>query len=312
MSSNDSANSQSQALPSSVKLVEVGARDGLQNEKSPISVDTKLELLEGLAQAGLRSLEAGSFVSPKWVPQMAGSDEVFQRLKRHEGVSYTALTPNLKGLERAMECNVEEVAVFLVVSETFSQKNTNCTIKEGLERASQLIKVALENNIAVRGYVSCIAGCPYEGPMEAKAVADLSNELYQLGCYEISLGDTIGKGTPGVIREVVEQVSRYVPREKIAMHLHDTYGQAIANIYASLLEGIEVFDSSVAGLGGCPYAKGASGNVATEDVVYLMQGLGIETGIDLDKLVATGNTINKALNRTSGSRVAQAISNQCD
>ena len=298
-------------LPKAIKIVEVGARDGLQNEKQPISVATKLELLDNLANAGLKTLEAGSFVSPKWVPQMAGSDEVFQQLNRKPGVTYTALTPNLKGLERAIECNVEEVAVFLVVSETFSQKNTNCTIKEGIARAADLIKVALENKISVRGYVSCIAGCPYEGPMEASAVANLANELYQLGCYEISLGDTIGKGTPGQIRTVIDSVSKVVPREKIAMHLHDTYGQAIANIYASLLEGVQVFDSSVAGLGGCPYAKGASGNVATEDVVYLMEGLGIETGVDLPKLIQAGEKINAALNRSSASSVAQAMTSDC-
>ena len=298
-------------LPKAIKIVEVGARDGLQNEKQPISVATKLELLDNLANAGLKTLEAGSFVSPKWVPQMAGSDEVFQQLNRKPGVTYTALTPNLKGLERAIECNVEEVAVFLVVSETFSQKNTNCTIKEGIARAADLIKVALENKISVRGYVSCIAGCPYEGPMEASAVANLANELYQLGCYEISLGDTIGKGTPGQIRNVIDAVSKVVPREKIAMHLHDTYGQAIANIYASLLEGVQVFDSSVAGLGGCPYAKGASGNVATEDVVYLMEGLGIETGVDLPKLIQAGERINAALNRSSASSVAQAMTSDC-
>ncbi|PZR48715.1 MAG: hydroxymethylglutaryl-CoA lyase [Ectopseudomonas oleovorans] len=293
-------------LPKSVRLVEVGPRDGLQNEKQPISVADKVRLVDDLTAAGLSYIEVGSFVSPKWVPQMAGSAEVFAGIQRQPGVTYAALTPNLKGLEAALEVKVEEVAVFAAASEAFSQKNINCSIAGSLARFVPLMEAAKATNVRVRGYVSCVLGCPYDGEIAPEQVASVARELYAMGCYEVSLGDTIGTGTAGKTRSMLEVVARDIPRDRLAGHFHDTYGQALANIYASLLEGISVFDSSVAGLGGCPYAKGATGNVATEDVLYLLQGQGIETGVDMDKLIAAGQRICEVLGKANGSRVARA------
>ncbi|AVO55316.1 hydroxymethylglutaryl-CoA lyase [Ectopseudomonas mendocina] len=293
-------------LPHSVRLVEVGPRDGLQNEKQPISVADKVRLTDDLTAAGLSYVEVGSFVSPKWVPQMAGSAEVFAGIQRKPGVTYAALAPNMRGLEAALEAKVEEVAVFAAASEAFSQKNINCSIAESLQRFVPLMEAAKAANVRVRGYVSCVLGCPYDGEVDAAQVASVARELYAMGCYEVSLGDTIGTGTAGQTRHLINVVGREVPCHLLAGHFHDTYGQALTNVYASLLEGISVFDSSVAGLGGCPYAKGATGNVATEDVLYLLQGLGIETGVDMDKLIDAGTRICEVLGKANGSRVARA------
>lgn len=294
------------SLPSHIRLVEVGPRDGLQNEAQPISVADKVRLVDALSDAGLSYIEVGSFVSPKWVPQMAGSAEVFAQIQRKPGVTYGALAPNLRGFEDALAAGVKEVAVFAAASEAFSQRNINCSISESLERFAPIMAAAKQHGITVRGYVSCVLGCPYEGQIAPEQVAAVARELYAMGCYEVSLGDTIGTGTAGATRRLFEVVGAQVPLGKLAGHFHDTYGQAIANIYASLLEGITVFDSSIAGLGGCPYAKGASGNVATEDVVYLLNGLGIETGIHLDALIGAGQQISNVLGRPTGSRVAKA------
>ncbi|MDL2184941.1 hydroxymethylglutaryl-CoA lyase [Pseudomonas sp. ChxA] len=294
------------SLPSFVRLVEVGPRDGLQNEAQPISVADKVQLVDALSAAGLSYIEVGSFVSPKWVPQMAGSAEVFAQIQRKPGVTYGALAPNMRGFEDALAAGVKEVAVFAAASEAFSQRNINCSISESLERFAPIMAAAKQHGVSVRGYVSCVLGCPYEGQIAPEQVAAVARELYAMGCYEVSLGDTIGTGTAGATRRMFEVVGAQVPRDKLAGHFHDTYGQAIANIYASLLEGIHVFDSSIAGLGGCPYAKGASGNVATEDVVYLLDGLGINTGIDLATLMRAGQQISHVLGRPTGSRVAKA------
>ena len=293
-------------LPSHVRLVEVGPRDGLQNEAQPISVTDKVQLVDALTDAGLSYIEVGSFVSPKWVPQMAGSAQVFAQIQRKPGVTYGALAPNLRGFEDAVAAGVKEVAVFAAASEAFSQRNINCSIGESLERFAPIMAAARQHGVSVRGYVSCVLGCPYEGDIAPEQVAAVARELYAMGCYEVSLGDTIGTGTAGATRRLFEVVGAQVPRDKLAGHFHDTYGQAIANIYASVLEGITVFDSSIAGLGGCPYAKGASGNVATEDVVYLLNGLGIDTGIDLQALILAGQQISSVLGRATGSRVAKA------
>lgn len=293
-------------LPSHVRLVEVGPRDGLQNEAQPISVGDKVQLVDALTDAGLSYIEVGSFVSPKWVPQMAGSAQVFAQIQRKPGVTYGALAPNLRGFEDAVAAGVKEVAVFAAASEAFSQRNINCSISESLERFAPIMAAARQHGVSVRGYVSCVLGCPYEGDIAPEQVAAVARELYAMGCYEVSLGDTIGTGTAGATRRLFEVVGAQVPRDKLAGHFHDTYGQAIANIYASVLEGITVFDSSIAGLGGCPYAKGASGNVATEDVVYLLNGLGIDTGIDLQALILAGQQISSVLGRATGSRVAKA------
>ncbi|WIO74719.1 hydroxymethylglutaryl-CoA lyase [Porticoccaceae bacterium LTM1] len=301
----------SAGLPTHVKIVEVGPRDGLQNEKQPIDAATKIELIDRLTDAGLGYIEAGSFVNPKWVPQMAGSEDVFRGFKRKDGVTYAALTPNMIGFERAVEVGVTEVAIFAAASESFSQKNINCSIEESLERFKPIMEAAKAHNLPVRGYVSCVAGCPYEGDVDPEKVREVSTALYAMGCYEISLGDTIGVGTPAKIQRLIAACAQDVPVEHLAVHLHDTYGQAVANIYAALQMGVSVVDSSVAGLGGCPYAKGASGNVATEDVVYLLNGLGIEHGIDLDKLIDAGNFITGKLNRNNGSKVAQAKTAAC-
>ncbi|ASL25093.1 hydroxymethylglutaryl-CoA lyase [Azotobacter chroococcum] len=293
-------------LPQHVRLVEVGPRDGLQNEKQPIGVADKVRLVDDLTAAGLEYVEVGSFVSPKWVPQMAGSAEVFAQIRQKNGVTYAALTPNIQGFEAAMAAGVKEVAVFAAASERFSQKNINCSIAESLARFVPVLDAARAQGVRVRGYVSCVLGCPYEGEVAPQQVASVARELFAMGCYEVSLGDTIGTGTAGKTRTLFDVVGRDIPRDRLAGHFHDTYGQALANIYASLLEGIAVFDSSVAGLGGCPYAKGASGNVASEDVLYLLDGLGIHTGIDLQALIAAGERICAVLGRDNGSRVARA------
>ncbi|MBK5542342.1 hydroxymethylglutaryl-CoA lyase [Pseudomonas sp. TH05] len=294
------------SLPSHVRLIEVGPRDGLQNEAQPISVEAKVQLVDALTAAGVGYIEVGSFVSPKWVPQMAGSAEVFAQIQRKSGVIYGALAPNLRGFEDALAAGVKEVAVFAAASEAFSQRNINCSISESLERFVPIMDAAKQHGVSVRGYVSCVLGCPYEGDVAPEQVALVARELYAMGCYEVSLGDTIGTGTAGATRRMFDVVGADVPRDKLAGHFHDTYGQAMANIYASLLEGIAVFDSSIAGLGGCPYAKGASGNVASEDVLYLLNGLGIETGIDMERLILAGEQICTVLGRASGSRVARA------
>ncbi|MEO0717526.1 MAG: hydroxymethylglutaryl-CoA lyase [Pseudomonadota bacterium] len=297
--------------PAAVTLVEVGPRDGLQNEPSAVSTDVKLTLIDSLADAGLKVIEAGAFVSPKWVPQMADTPEIYRRLedegRKREGVSYPALTPNMKGFEAAVAAGVEEIAVFGAASETFSQKNINCSISESLARFEPVIEAARGRFIQVRGYVSCALGCPYEGDIDPNAVAAVSEGLARMGCYEISLGDTIGVGTPASTRRLLDAVTQRVPVDMLAGHFHDTYGMAISNIATALDFGITTFDSSVGGLGGCPYAKGASGNVATEDVVYLLRGMGVETGVDLDKLVDVSAFISSALNRPPASKVAQAV-----
>lgn len=293
-------------LPKRVRIFEVGARDGLQNEKAPVSAQDKIRLVNALAKAGIKNIEAGSFVSSKWVPQMADSSAVFEGIDRIEGVIYSALTPNMKGFEAALEAKADEVAVFGAASEGFSQKNINCSIAESLKRFEPVMAAAKDAHIRVRGYVSCVVGCPYDGFIEPKKVAEVSKALTDMGCYEISLGDTIGVGTPRIVQEMLEAVSAVVPIEQLAVHFHDSYGQALANIYAALQMGISVVDSAVAGLGGCPYAKGASGNVATEDVLYMLQGLEIETGADLTQVISAGNDISGALGRASGSKVALA------
>ncbi|HEX7764233.1 MAG TPA: hydroxymethylglutaryl-CoA lyase [Cellvibrio sp.] len=295
-------------LPQKVRIVEVGPRDGLQNEKLAIPTSTKIQLIENLVDAGLTYIEAGSFVNPKWVPQMADSGEVFTGISRKPGVTYAALTPNLQGYERAIAVNANEVAIFAAASEAFSQKNINCSINESIQRFQTLIDAAKTQQIPVRGYISCVAGCPYSGAVDVHTVVSIAKELLAMGCYEISLGDTIGVGTAGQIKHLIETLARDIPIEKIAAHMHDTYGQALANIYAALEMGVSIIDSSVAGLGGCPYAAGATGNVATEDVVYLLNGLSIEHGVNLEKLIHAGNTISTALNKSSNSRVAKAMS----
>lgn len=293
--------------PSHLKIVEVGPRDGLQNEKQTVSRDTKVELINRLSACGLPVVEAGAFVSPKWVPQMADSADVLGQIARRDGVFYPVLVPNIKGLEAALEAEVEEIAVFGAASESFSKKNLNRSLDESLAMFAPVIEAALEKGLRVRGYVSCVLGCPYEGEIAPEAVAKVSNWLYQRGCYEISLGDTIGVGTPDKARKLIEVVAADIPIDAQAVHFHDTYGMAIANITACLDMGVSVADSAVAGLGGCPYAKGATGNVATEDLVYLCQGLGIETGVDMEKLVATGQFISQALGREPVSRVNRAL-----
>lgn len=295
-------------LPKRVKLVEVGPRDGLQNESMQVSAAVKVELIAQLVAAGVSYVEAGSFVNPKWVPQMAGSEEVFAALPPSPGVTYAALTPNLQGFERARAAGAGEVAVFAAASEGFSQKNINCSIAQSIERFQPVVAAANAANIRVRGYVSCVVGCPYDGKIQPGQVASVAKTLFEMGCYEISLGDTIGVGTPGDITAMLDTVANEVPIENLAVHCHDTYGMAIANIYAALEAGVAVVDSSVAGLGGCPYAKGASGNVASEDVVYLLNGLGIEHGIDLSELISAGRYITEHLQRNNASRVALALS----
>ena len=294
-------------LPKAVKMVEVGPRDGLQNESTQVPTAVKIDLINRLSDTGLSVIEATSFVSPRWVPQMADNAAVMTGIQRKPGVSYPVLTPNLKGFEAALAAGVEEVAVFGAASESFSQRNINCSIAESLERFIPVLEAAKQNNIRVRGYISCVLGCPYEGEVKPQAVAEVAERLYHMGCYEVSLGDTIGVGTPSKAVTMLRAVAERVPVECLAAHFHDTYGQALANLYAVLQEGVAVIDSSVAGLGGCPYAKGASGNVASEDVLYMLNGLGIKTGVDLDKLVVAGRMISEFLGRTSASRVSQAL-----
>jgi hydroxymethylglutaryl-CoA lyase len=295
------------SLPPHVKVVEVGPRDGLQNEARPVALETKVELIDRLSESGLSAIEAGAFVSPKWVPQMADSGEVFRRIRRKPETSYPVLVPNVKGLEMALAAGAREIAVFGAASETFSQRNINCSVGESLERFGHVCDMAMSAGLKVRGYVSCVLGCPYEGEIAPEAVARVAKALIGIGCYEVSLGDTIGVGTPLKAQRMIEVVAADVDIRHLAAHFHDTYGQALANLLAVLQMGIAVVDSSVSGLGGCPYAPGAAGNVATEDVVYMLHGLGIETGIDLDRLVEAGAFISQALDRPSGSKASMAL-----
>ena len=293
--------------PEKVRIVEVGPRDGLQNENMSLGIETKLELVNRLTEAGLRYIEVGSFVSPKWIPQMAGSEEIFSQLPDVKNNTYAALIPNMRGLERAIECGVQEVAVFAAASEEFSQKNINCSIDESLKRFEPVMAQSLGRGISVRGYVSCVLGCPYRGMVEPQKVLSVAKDLLEMGCYEVSLGDTIGVGTPADTERLLTILLDEIPSKKLAVHMHDTYGQALANVLISLQKGISVVDSSVAGLGGCPYAKGASGNLATEDLVYMLNGLGIEHGVDLSKLIAAGDYICEKLNRLNASKVRHAL-----
>lgn len=295
------------SLPKQVKITEVGPRDGLQNENKIIPVEIKIDFINRLSQTGLKSIEAGSFVSAKWIPQMADSLTVLEKIQRTPKVKYSALVPNLQGFESAVTAKTNEVAIFTAASETFAQKNINCSVSESIERFKPIIIAAKEKNIPVRGYVSCVLGCPYEGKIDPNKVAEVAKILWDLGCYEISLGDTIGVGTPGLAQNLIKIISKKIPVKNLAVHFHDTYGQALANIYACLELGIASVDASVAGLGGCPYAPGASGNVATEDVVYMLNGLNIETGVDLNKLKNTGDFISNYLGQPTRSKVAQAL-----
>jgi hydroxymethylglutaryl-CoA lyase len=298
-------------LPTSVRIVEVGARDGLQNQPNPVPTNVKVELIERLIQAGVKHIEAGAFVSPKWVPLMADSDQVLRQIRRQPDVVYSALTPNVRGMEAALAAGANEVAVFIAASESFSQKNTNCRIDEALERALPVIEMAQAHQVRVRGYVSCVLGCPYEGPdIEPTRVATLTERLLNMGCFEVSLGDTIGTGTPAKARRLIDVISERVAVEQLAAHFHNTYGQALANLFAVLERGVAVIDSSVAGLGGCPYARGATGNIATEDVLYMLQGLGIETGISLQKMVETAAFISQAIDVPIHSNTANALLRQ--
>jgi len=293
-------------LPEQVKIVEVSPRDGLQNESQVIAVEHKVALINGLIKAGVKHIEVAGFVSPKWVPQLADAREVCQQLEPVDGVHYSALTPNLKGLDAAIEAGIKEVAVFTAASESFNLKNINCSIAESLQRFEPVMAKASDLGIKVRGYVSCVLGCPYEGAIAPEKVAEVAKELSQMGCYEVSLGDTIGVGTPNAAKAVFELCATQVPADQLALHFHDTYGQALANIYACLGSGASVIDASVAGIGGCPYAQGATGNVSTENVVYMLHGMGIETGINLADLIDTGRQISTVLGRQSNSQVANA------
>lgn len=298
------------AWPTNVRIVEVGPRDGLQNEVS-VSTEAKIALVNALADAGLQTIETGSFVSPKWVPQMADSAQVFAGISRKNGVTYSALTPNLQGYQSARAAAADEVAIFGAASEAFSQKNINCSVAESLERFAPVLAAAKADGIRVRGYVSCVVGCPYQGEVAPADVAKVAKALLDMGCYEISLGDTIGVGTPAKVHAMLDAVLAVVPVSQVAVHFHDTYGQALTNIYAALSRGIQVIDSAVAGLGGCPYAAGASGNVATEDVVYLLNGLGIEHGVELNTLAKAGWAIAAALGKAPSSKVGLALKAQC-
>ncbi|MBX9402670.1 hydroxymethylglutaryl-CoA lyase [Lysobacter sp. BMK333-48F3] len=293
--------------PSAVRIVEVGPRDGLQNEKSPIATADKIALIDRLSATGLRSIEATSFVSPKWVPQLADAAEVFTGIARRPGVRYPVLVPNEQGYERARAVGVEEIAVFTAASEAFNQKNINAGIDESLQRFAPVLARAKADGVAVRGYVSTVLGCPYQGQVPVADVVRVARALFEMGCYEISLGDTIGVGTPGKARAMFKAVAAEVPVAALAVHFHDTYGQALSNILACLEEGVAVVDSAVSGTGGCPYAKGASGNVASEDVVYMLHGLGIATGVDLDALAQTGRWLAGLLGRETGSKVGKAL-----
>lgn len=298
------------SVPRQVKIVEVGARDGLQNEKVQVATEVKIALINRLIDAGIQSIEIGSFVSPKWVPQMADSAEVVRGLSTRPGVAYSVLVPNLRGLEQALETGCKEVAVFAAASEAFSQKNINCSIAESLNRFRPVFEAAGKAGVKVRGYVSCVLNCPFTGAVQPDKVAQVAGELYAMGCYEVSLGDTTGAGAPLATRRMIDACASQVPVTALAGHFHDTYGMAIANIYASLESGITVFDSSIAGLGGCPYSPGATGNVSTEDVAYLMQQLGIETGLDLALLIEAGNDISTYLGRPSNAHVAKALASK--
>ena len=295
------------SLPDRVKMVEVGPRDGLQNEAQIVPLAVKVELINRLSATGLKVIEAGSFVSPKWVPQMADTAEVLSRIQRRPGIRYPVLVPNMKGLEAALVAGADEIAVFGAASETFSRRNINCSIDESLERFRPVVAEARSRAVRVRGYISCVVDCPYEGPIAPAAVARVAKALYVMGCQELSLGDTIGTGTPRRIQAMVETVAADIPITILAVHCHDTYGQALANILAALQTGVAIVDSAVAGLGGCPYAAGASGNVASEDVLYMLNGLEIETGVDLKSLVETGAFIAAALGRSSGSKAGLAL-----
>jgi hydroxymethylglutaryl-CoA lyase len=297
----------SSKLPRRVRIVDVSPRDGLQNEKAVVPTDVKVGLIDRLTDAGLPAIEATSFVSPRWVPQMADNAQVMAAIRRKPGVRYPVLTPNIKGFEAALAAAADEVAVFVAASETFSQKNINCSISESLERARPVAAAAKTHGVRVRGYISCVLDCPYEGEIAPSAVREVAAALQAMGCYEISLGDTIGTGTPGRARRLIATVAETVPVETLAGHFHDTYGQAIANVYAAMEAGVATFDSSVAGLGGCPYAKGATGNVATEDLLYLLEGLDIETGVDMTRLRIAGRYISDFLGRPPASRVARAL-----
>jgi hydroxymethylglutaryl-CoA lyase len=300
--------------PSLVRIVEVGPRDGLQNEQQPISTADKIELIQRLVQAGISHIEVGSFVSPKWVPQMADSLAVMQGITRKESVRYAALTPNKQGFDQAIEAQANEVAIFAAASESFSQKNINCSIAESLQRFEEIIAAAKIKNIPVRGYVSCILGCPYEGPITEEnaeshfaKVKQVTQKLLEMGCYEVSLGDTIGTGTPKFSEQLLQILLESIPRHQLAVHFHDTYGQALSNILVALQNGITTIDASVAGLGGCPYAEGAAGNIATEDVLYMLEGMNIKTGIELNSLINIGHWISQKLNRANGSKVGLAL-----
>ena len=294
-------------FPQQVSIVEVGARDGLQNETAVIELPVKLAFIDGLVRAGLKRIEAGSFVSPKWVPQMADSAAVFNSLGQDSGATFSALTPNEKGMLAAIDAGVDEVAVFAAASESFSQRNINCSIEQSLERFQPVFRLARQHNLPVRGYVSCVMGCPYEGAISPDAVLAVSQTLLDKGCYEISLGDTIGTGTPGQTAHLLSTLLKTIPASKLAVHFHDTYGQALANILVALQHGISVIDSAAGGLGGCPYAAGASGNVATEDVVYMLNGMGIDCGVDINALVAASTQIFDHLNREPASRTMRAL-----
>lgn len=290
-----------------VKIVEVGPRDGLQNEPKIVPTNIKVDLINQLSDTGLPVIEATSFVSPKWVPQMGDNADVFSQIDKKPGISYPCLVPNIKGFEQALRVGVQEIAVFGAASEAFTRKNVNCSVEESIKRFSEVTAEAKKNNIKVRGYVSTVVGCPYEGKIQPKAVCKVVEALLELGCYEISLGDTIGVGTPGTFGEMLSAVKKVCPTRQLAVHCHDTYGQALANILESLDHDVKVVDASVSGLGGCPYAKGASGNAATEDVVYMLHGLGLKTGVDLDKLINVGGFICDFLGRQSQSKVNQAL-----
>lgn len=295
------------SFPERVKIVEVGPRDGLQNESETVPAEIKVQLIELLVDAGLPVVESGAFVSPKWVPQMATSAEVFKQINKRDGISYPMLVPNLKGLELAQAAGVQEVALFAAATETFSQKNTNCSISESIDRFNAVIVEAQALGMKVRGYISCVLGCPYEGEVSSDTILVLAQKLFDKGCYEVSLGDTIGVGTAGEAQQLIETLTRHVSVQQLAAHFHDTYGQALANLHAVMQCGIAVVDSSVAGLGGCPYARGATGNVATEDVVYMLNGMDIETGVDMDRLLEAGRFISDFLGREPVSRAATAL-----
>ncbi|NWU92532.1 HMGC2 protein, partial [Upupa epops] len=301
--------SQASGLPEYIKIVEVGPRDGLQNEKVIVPTDIKIELINQLSKTGLPAIEVTSFVSSKWVPQMADHKEVMRGIERHPGVQYPVLTPNLQGFNSAIAAGATEVSVFGAASESFTKMNINCSVEESMIKFEEVAKSARNMNIPVRGYVSCALGCPYEGNVAPAKVAEVAKRLYSMGCYEISLGDTIGVGTPGSMKGMLQAVMKEIPVSALAVHCHDTYGQALANILTAIQMGVAVVDSSVAGLGGCPYAKGATGNVATEDVIYMLSGLGIHTGVNLYAVMEAGNFICTALNKKTNSKVAQASFN---